>query len=65
MVGSVAVSADGSGVVRGSDDKPLHLWDLGSGETIGTLEGHSDWVTSVALSLDGSRALLRSGDKTL
>ena len=35
------------------------------GELIRTLEGHADWVTAVAMSGDGTRAVSGSDDKTL
>ena len=41
------------------------MWDLGSGEHVRTLEGHSDSVTCAALSPDSSTLVSGSADKTL
>ena len=40
----------------------MRLWDLGTGEIIHTLEGHTGNVWSVALSADGTCALSGSDD---
>ena len=41
------------------------MWDLESGRELRTLEGHSDWVTGVAVTPDGKRAVSASEDNTL
>nr|VFK52075.1 MAG: Uncharacterized protein, contains caspase domain [Candidatus Kentron sp. TUN]VFK52129.1 MAG: Uncharacterized protein, contains caspase domain [Candidatus Kentron sp. TUN] len=51
---------DGRTVLSGSWDNTLALWVVESGQEIRTLEGHSNYVTSVAISPDGRRAA--SGD---
>jgi WD40 repeat protein len=38
---------------------------LETGQTIRTLEGHADWVSAVAVTPDGRRAVSASGDQTL
>jgi WD40 repeat protein len=45
----------------------ITLIDLTTGETIGTLSGYADWVTSVAFTADGSKlaSLHRNGDLIL
>ena len=40
-------------------------WDLESGQTIRTLEGHTCWVSAVAITPDGRRAVSGSEDRTL
>jgi len=65
VVMSVALSADGSRIVSGSDDKTVRVWDAASGECVQTLEGHSGGVMSVAVSADGSRIVSGSDDKTV
>jgi WD40 repeat protein len=41
------------------------LWDSSSGECLQTLEGHSDWVSSVAFSHDSARLASASDDNTV
>ena len=43
----------------------LILWDLENGTEKARLEGHTDWVNSVAFSPDGETALSGSGDATI
>jgi WD40 repeat protein len=57
--------ADGKQAVSASWDRTLKVWDLGSGHTVCTLEGHSGEVTGVAVTADGKRAVSASRDQTL
>jgi WD40 repeat protein len=41
------------------------LWDLETGKSLRTLEGHTDGVSAVAVLADGHRALSGSDDGTL
>ncbi|KKF92239.1 Vegetative incompatibility protein HET-E-1 [Ceratocystis platani] len=52
-------------VTSGSDDETVKIWDVTSGAYLQTLEGHDDWVTSVAFSMDGQRLASGSDDKTV
>ena len=61
----VAITPDGRRAVSASEDKTLRVWDLESGQSIRTLEGHSSRVTGVAITPDGRRAVSASDDKTL
>src|SRR5215471_10029482 len=64
-VENVALSGDGNLVVTsGSLDGRAILWDRASGKTLRTFQGHTDAVTSVALSRDGKHILTGSYDKT-
>ncbi|MBD2611882.1 MAG: trypsin-like peptidase domain-containing protein [Nostoc sp. ZfuVER08] len=52
-VNSVAISADGKTLASGSDDKTIKIWNIATGQVIRTLNGGSNWVTSVAFSPNG------------
>ena len=56
---------DGRRVVSGSYDKKLKVWDVETGECVGTLKGHSWTVNCVAISPDGRRVVSGSWDNTL
>ena len=43
-VNSVAISADGTKVISGSDDKTIKIWDAASGNVMQTLSGESDML---------------------
>ncbi|MGF1513409.1 MAG: GTP-binding protein [Elainellaceae cyanobacterium] len=47
--------ADGNLAVSGSADFTVLLWDLESGQQLRVMEGHTDRVLSVAISLDSKR----------
>ena len=61
----MAVLADGRRALSGSGDQTLRLWDLETGETLRTLQGHRSSVYAVAVLADGRRALSGSDDTTL
>ena len=61
----MAVTPDGRRAVSGSRDRTLRVWDLESGQTVRTLEGHAKAVTAVAVTPDGCRAVSASYDWTL
>ena len=46
--------------VSASEDKTLKVWDVGSGRELRTLQGHSNYVSGVALSGDGRLAVSAS-----
>jgi WD40 repeat protein len=41
------------------------VWDLDSGAELRTLQGHGGWVSAVAVTPDGRRAVSASEDQTL
>jgi len=53
-------------VVAGACPNPrLALWETRSGTLIHDLSGHTNWVTALAISPDGSQALSGSDDNTM
>ena len=46
-------------------DRTVKVWDLTSGQELRTLAGHTDGVSSVAVSADGRLALSGSDDRTV
>jgi len=49
MVRSVTFSFDNR-IVSGSSDKSIKIWDAETGSLLKTLNGHTNWVESVAFS---------------
>ena len=43
-VNSVAISADGTKVISGSDDNTIKIWDAASGDVMQTFSGESDML---------------------
>jgi WD40 repeat protein len=65
LVASVAISPDGQTVASGSRDKTIQLWNLKTGELLGTLTGHSDRVTCVTFSSGGQILASAGADSTI
>jgi WD40 repeat protein len=62
----VAVTADGTRIVSGSDDDTIRVWDLASGAPLGEpLPGHTGPVLSVAVTPDGTRIVSGGSDYTI
>jgi WD40 repeat protein len=61
---AVALTADGSRAVSGSDDKTLRVWGLEGNQPPHVLEGHTSIVEAVALTADGKLAVSGSDDRT-
>ncbi len=61
---AVALSADGTHIVTGSDDHTARIWEANSGKLIANLVGHAGPISSVAISRDGSFVLTASRDAT-
>ncbi|MCB0062462.1 MAG: WD40 repeat domain-containing protein, partial [Caldilineaceae bacterium] len=64
-VNGVAVTTDGRYIVSASGDNTLKLWNLATGEEMGTFHGHTLGVNGVAMTPDGRYIVSASDDKTL
>ena len=59
-----AFSPEGDVIVAESGKGTVGLWSADTGQQIRSLEGHTDWVSSVVFSPDGQKVLTGSSDKT-
>lgn len=64
-VRTVVVSPDGRGVVSGSHNNKVTVWDIQTGERRMLLKGHSANVKSVAITPDGERIMSASDDLSI
>jgi WD40 repeat protein len=62
---SIDFSPRGDIVATGSVGRLVKLWDIKSGDLMGTLEGHDYPVLSLSFSPDGDKLVSGSGDTTL
>lgn len=62
-IGSIILSSERQ-ILFSNPDKFIKLWDLKTGECLKTLEGHSNSVTSIALSPDNQFLVSGSYDET-
>lgn len=64
-VGACTYSPDGQTCAVGLYNGNIHLYHTQSWEKIGTLTGHTDWVTSVVYSPNGQQIASASHDETV
>ncbi len=64
-VGACTYSPDGQTCAVGLYNGNIHLYNTQSWEKIGTLTGHTDWVTSVVYSPNGQQIASGSHDETV
>ena len=62
---AMAISADGKTLASGSSDNTVKLWNLHTGQEIGTLLGHLERVDAVNFSSDGKTLASSSSDNTV
>jgi FOG: WD40 repeat len=67
VVRSVAFTPDGAVLAAAGgniDDFAVHIWEASSGQSLGTLDGHTGIIWGVAFSPDGQMLASVSSDKT-
>ena len=62
--GCGAITSDGKRLVSGNWDWTIIVWDIESGDKVKTLEGHSEYVESVAITPDDKNVVSGSWDNT-
>lgn len=62
---SIAVSADSTCIVSGSDDNSVWVWDALTGVELEMSNGHTNGISSVAFSSDGTGIISGSYDNSM
>jgi WD40 repeat protein len=57
--------ADNLKIVSGNGDHSIKIWDAQSGKLLRTLNGHTEWVNSVAFSYDNHKIVSGSHDRSI
>ena len=60
-----AGSSDGTRLASAGRDGSIWLWDLATGQEVARLDGHTNYVFSLAFSPDGASLASGSGDDTV
>jgi WD40 repeat protein/serine/threonine protein kinase len=61
----VAISADGTLLAAAYEDNTIHLWEIGTGEELGSLYGHTNTITDLQFTPDGKLMVSSSLDGTI
>ena len=61
----MAISPDGQTIASGSDDNTIKLWNLQTGDEIGTLTGNNQPVVGLVFSPDGNTIASGSDDEKI
>lgn len=64
-INSVAISPDGQTLVAGCTDSTIKVWNLKTGQFIGSFVGHLSGISSIAISPDGEILVSGSSDRTI
>ena len=59
------VDDEGDCLLSGSYDRTIKIWDLGSGNCLGTLRGHEGWISAIKLIPENRRVASVSWDASL
>ena len=62
---AVTFSLDGKTLISGAEDKTIKIWNANDGQLLKTLSGHSEIVTSLAVTSNGKNFVSGSFDKTI
>ena len=64
-ISAIVVAPNNREALSGSSYRTINIWDLQTGNVIGTLKGHTKGINSVAIAPDGLRAVSGSADRTI
>jgi WD40 repeat protein/predicted Ser/Thr protein kinase len=64
-VNAVAFDPHGRWLASAADDRMIKLWDVETGELVGSTTGHTDWVRDIQFRPDGHQLVTVSRDATV
>lgn len=65
MIHALAMSADGSWMVSGGEDRTIRMWETGSGRCVRVLQGHTQNILGLAISADQTWIVSGGRDHTI